>query len=274
MVVRRRDVIGFWAAPVELRQDFFFDYLRAPGGAHLDQAERTAKIEAYEQAMHDFKEAVQYVGRFVRDDWRAEVPQHRGGVQMLRRHLVRHHGPQGHVVADDFEAALEARNAAAAAGKQALAQRDEDRREMQAVLSTVAARVAEDYSAIVDNEHLDRIDFALDDRSGMAVTAHLANGLAQDPVQTFSEAHLDLLALLILIEVHIQCAALGQEKILVLDDVFQSVDRSLRLRCRTRPGGRPRSGHAGARRQDRAQAGRPIHDRRSVGAAAGGPQTM
>jgi AAA domain len=230
VVVRRRDVIGFWAAPAELRQDFFFDYLRAPGGAHLDQADRKAKIEAYEQAIRDFEDAVRHVGSYVGDEWRAEVPQHRGGVRILRHHLVSRHGPRGHDIADDFEAALEARNAAAAAGKQALAQRDEDRREMQAVLGEVAARVAEDYSAIVDNEHLDRIDFELDDRSGMAVTAHLANGLVQDPVQTLSEAHLDLLALLILLEVHIQCAALGQEKILVLDDVFQSVDRSLRLR--------------------------------------------
>ena len=56
------------------------------------------------------------------------------------------------------------------------------------------------------------------------------DGRRLNPVQVLSEASLDLLTLLVLIEVHVECAQLGQERIIALDDVFQSVDSVHRVR--------------------------------------------
>lgn len=61
------------------------------------------------------------------------------------------------------------------------------------------------------------------------ITLDLANGQSVEPDQVLSEAALDLLALLIIVEVHVECAELGQSKLIVFDDVFQSVDSTLRV---------------------------------------------
>lgn len=65
----------------------------------------------------------------------------------------------------------------------------------------------------------------------LAIEVRLANGSKVDPSQILSEASLDLLALLILVEVHIECARLGQNQIIILDDIFQSVDSVNRIRA-------------------------------------------
>ena len=67
--------------------------------------------------------------------------------------------------------------------------------------------------------------------SRLSITLILSNGKRVDPTQILSEAYLDLLALLILVEVHVECATLGQNPVIVLDDVFQSVDAVNRIRA-------------------------------------------
>jgi recombinational DNA repair ATPase RecF len=51
------------------------------------------------------------------------------------------------------------------------------------------------------------------------------------PEKIFSEANLDLLALLIFIAFIEKANEIGQEKIIVFDDIFQSIDATFRLRC-------------------------------------------
>ena len=58
---------------------------------------------------------------------------------------------------------------------------------------------------------------------------HLANGHSALPQNVFSEANLDLLALLVFLAFAKESASKGQAKFLVLDDVLQSVDSSIRL---------------------------------------------
>lgn len=57
----------------------------------------------------------------------------------------------------------------------------------------------------------------------------LKNGKVVKPTEIFSEANLDLLAFLIFLAVAKESAFRGQSKLLVLDDVLQSVDASIRL---------------------------------------------
>jgi hypothetical protein len=64
--------------------------------------------------------------------------------------------------------------------------------------------------------------------------AHRVQLVLQDdqtcsPIQLLSEANLDLLALLFFVAVAEESASRGQAKLLILDDVFQSVDATIRV---------------------------------------------
>lgn len=61
-------------------------------------------------------------------------------------------------------------------------------------------------------------------------TAQLKNGQKINPQYVFSEANNDLLALLVYLEFLYSAEADGQGKVLVLDDVFQSVDSTIRFK--------------------------------------------
>ncbi len=58
----------------------------------------------------------------------------------------------------------------------------------------------------------------------------LANGKHIIPEQILSEANLDLLAFVVFIEMTKKAVALGQAPVLVLDDVFQSIDSGIRVK--------------------------------------------
>lgn len=63
----------------------------------------------------------------------------------------------------------------------------------------------------------------------LAVRATLANGAEADPAGILSEANRDLVAFLIFVAIAKASAARGQAQVMVLDDVFQSVDGPIRV---------------------------------------------
>ena len=63
----------------------------------------------------------------------------------------------------------------------------------------------------------------------LTTLVYLSNGVKISPREVFSEANLDLLALLIYLAFAKEAGERGQVKFLVLDDVLQSVDSSIRL---------------------------------------------
>lgn len=82
------------------------------------------------------------------------------------------------------------------------------------------------------------VDLEVAEGARLAVWLRSAGRAPLDPVGVLSEAYLDLLALLIILEVHVECVARGQHPLLVLDDVFQSVDAPLRQRALRQISGR------------------------------------
>lgn len=76
--------------------------------------------------------------------------------------------------------------------------------------------------------HIEIVRGKISDVSLSAIV-QLTNGKKASPVDIFSEANLDLLALLIYLSFAKEAAEKGQAKFLVLDDVLQSVDASIRL---------------------------------------------
>lgn len=240
VVVRRRDIEEFWTVPEKERQAFFFDYLRESGGAYLNEAQRNEKIDAYHAALVEEENAIQKLLPFL-TMWEGEIPAHDKGLQGLRSHLTHSFGqrlngkkrilpPDVHEAFEEFSKALNRRKAAAAAGKEAEEQESIDRTELRSILANVSPKVASDFRKITNDRSVEEVNFAIDDQSRLQILLKTIHGGTHEPTDILSEAHLDLLALLMIIEIHIECSRLGQMKIIVLDDVFQSVDRSLRIR--------------------------------------------
>lgn len=77
---------------------------------------------------------------------------------------------------------------------------------------------------------IERIDLITGQISpaSLSFEVRLANGANVSPPQIFSEANLDLLALLVFIGVAKDAASKGQARVLILDDIFQSVDAGIR----------------------------------------------
>lgn len=66
--------------------------------------------------------------------------------------------------------------------------------------------------------------------TSLSLDVSLVSGTRCSPEQVFSEANLDLLSFLIVLTVAEESARRGQARVFVLDDVFQSIDASIRLR--------------------------------------------
>lgn len=236
LVIRRRDIDGFWALPESTRQSLFFDYLRDLQGEFLDEKAREVSAQTYLAALDKHAEATAEILPFL-NNWEGALPEHTGALSALQRHLRYIYGNASNKALPDevqgafekYSQTLEARNLAAAAGKQALALGPADRSRFQEILTSVATKATQDFRAVTDADWLNDIHFTLVGETGIKI-ALIVEGKAVNPTQILSEASLDLLALLIFTEIHIECATDGQEEVIIFDDVFQSVDRSLRMR--------------------------------------------
>jgi hypothetical protein len=65
--------------------------------------------------------------------------------------------------------------------------------------------------------------------TSLTIELELSNGIRCTPHNLLSEANLDLIALLLFVAIAKEASRNGQEKVLILDDVLQSVDSTIRL---------------------------------------------
>ena len=102
---------------------------------------------------------------------------------------------------------------------------------LQSILSDAGERLTQAFKKISPSNFIDKFSLVFNDISDMSLTivVLLKNGKKTSPQHLFSEANLDLLALLLFISVLQEAARHGQEKVLVMDDVFQSVDSGIRV---------------------------------------------
>ncbi len=99
------------------------------------------------------------------------------------------------------------------------------------ILGDVGDELTSAFRAISRAPHVGRIS-AVFGRSGpvsLDIVVELTSGVRCFPQQVFSEGYSDLLAILFFVAVATRSADHGQARVLILDDVFQSVDASVRL---------------------------------------------
>ena len=102
---------------------------------------------------------------------------------------------------------------------------------IKSILSDASTRLTNAFKELSARNFVKEIELIFGNLSevSLTTTVHLTNGKVCSPQQIFSEANLDLLALLVFTSVLKEAGKRGQSKLLVLDDVFQSVDSSIRV---------------------------------------------
>lgn len=103
--------------------------------------------------------------------------------------------------------------------------------QLEIFLSRVSEKLTASFLEISPLQFLDRIEIKYDNQSVLALslTLFLKNNRSCSPNQLLSEANLDLLALLFFLAFIQESAERGQSKFLILDDVLQSVDATIRV---------------------------------------------
>jgi AAA15 family ATPase/GTPase len=99
------------------------------------------------------------------------------------------------------------------------------------LISKAEDRLTRSFKNISDCDFIDKIELLPGDISAASLTVniHLKNGRICSPHQIFSEANSDLLVLLVFLSLAKEAAEKGQAKFLILDDILQSVDSTIRV---------------------------------------------
>lgn len=103
---------------------------------------------------------------------------------------------------------------------------------VSSVLDEVGELLYSSFRNITDIDYIDSISLSVADISdaSLDIKINLSNGISTSPNKIFSEANFDLLVLLLYISIIRVGVRNGQEKLLVLDDVLQSVDSGIRAK--------------------------------------------
>lgn len=241
VIIRRQDIETFWAVAPARRQDFFFDYFRS--GPSVRPGLRKEKMDKLRMAEEEYartlKALIDKAGPLPRQ------PESLSATKVvLKRVLLPKHGrrtgrQRTAQLPDDmwqaFQAlqrAVESKVRASGELRSLAPESDEYGIKLRDALAQVAERVSDDFLRVTDVDWVQAVEIsfggggALDIQIRLKATSHLV-----DPTAILNEAALDVLALLILLEVHIECARQGQSRVLILDDVFQSVDTVYRIRA-------------------------------------------
>lgn len=238
IIVRRHDVESFWLISPEERQKFFFDYLRSDYRAIVRPDRRATLLEAHKAASVRLAEANKRMIE-VSDVPETKLPTNLRTARIFLERTLRgknaRKGAMPRTLAPGVQAAYDELVAAIDEKNQldgrvrVLSTDSSDDAKIQPVLSRISDRITENFTKVARLDWVDNVNLNIGEGQEFSITLDLAGGQTVEPIQVLSEAALDLLALLIIIEVHTECVELGQSPLIVLDDVFQSVDATHRV---------------------------------------------
>jgi hypothetical protein len=246
LVLRRSDILRFWDTPPEQRQLMFLRYFR-PGRAPLELPhERQVRAQAEELRAKERRRNAR--ARVVEraDAEPTEVPSNLqdfnhwvdanffGGFDVVqrKRRNPRRLPRDDYTAIQEMRAALKAvRAAEGEVGRAARAGGGRGDEGLIQVMTEASATVTESFRAISPNSPVTEIRLGAGEATSVALDVEmtLTNGRVADPARVLSEANRDLLAFLIFIAIAKAAAARGQAEVIILDDVFQSVDSPIRV---------------------------------------------
>jgi hypothetical protein len=246
VVLRRDDIVRFWTTPESQRQTVFIEFFRRP-----DQGRWIPLPEEKKAALEVER------GRLKRDR-RAQIAAMLEGVDLhpdlvplnsvaafdvfvadlFRDSFGRNWPTTGPRNADDlraFAAAVDVRRLTEAIlGIQRQLRTDDDPNEGAELLADVLHAASDDltaaFSSISESDFVHRIEIDPGSQTDVSLEVRLvlSNGSSVTPEAILSESNLDLLALLLFTSIAKAASLHGQARVLILDDVVQSVDAPIR----------------------------------------------
>jgi hypothetical protein len=217
-VLRRRVVEVFWEIPASARLDLFWDYLKAPGVEWRTPDDR-ALLARHELAEQELLKARRALGNIVPEgstllpDGQPWTPPNRSArLRSIERVIQTVNVAQGNPsrlteeqkgVANRYGDALKAEEALRSDVQRARRRVERDPSRLRTLLLAAGQRAGDDYQAVLEPDWLSDVRVRL---RGDALSVELIrpHGRPLDPTELLSEAQLDLLALFILIEMHIE----------------------------------------------------------------------
>ncbi|WP_285480896.1 AAA family ATPase [Amycolatopsis sp. NBRC 101858] len=238
IIVRRHDVESFWLVSPKERQSFFFDYLRSDYRAIVLPEKRAALLAAHENARHRLvmvRRRMREVGNVIGEELPTNL---RSAREFLEKTLLPAAGegpperktlPRNVQRAYDLMVSVIDETNRLDGEVRALSADEPDDTKIRGVLNRISDRVSENFAKVARIDWVDSVNLDIGEDQEFDIMLDLSEGTSVAPDQVLSEAALDLLALLIIVEVHVECSTLGQSKLIVFDDVFQSVDSTHRV---------------------------------------------
>lgn len=239
IIVRRKSVEMFWAAAEGRRLEIFWDYFKPASGEWRSLAEQD-DLEAYRSAQEylrkDYDDLKVFAKRVLGFDIKSQ-PRKKGAFESLFRLLERRLSSKHSQKDERHELdrlisntswSLEEVERCRARGVQAESKPEMDYLRLHRVVADSQQHLGELFRSVADIPWLDRVELEPFGQAGLRIRLVLEGGEKVQPADILSEAYLDLLALIVLVEVQKASVAEGQSKVMILDDVFQSVDAPLR----------------------------------------------
>ncbi|MCG5440784.1 AAA family ATPase [Micromonospora foliorum] len=236
VAIRRQDVEEFWRVNDDRRLEFFYDYFLPAGSSFADEHRRAEAIRLHEEAVDDHLLALDRLEPYL-GVWRGDIPEHVGAIKAFRAVLMRQNGlrkeerKELEYLVDDFEFTLIQRNHASGAAQAARNAQTIDLEGVAAALDSISGAVAEDFRCTTGLNWLSNVAFHVSNDGRLSVDLITTDGRVCDPRDILSEAYLDLLALMVIMDLHLALAKGTERRFVALDDVFQSVDAPLRQRA-------------------------------------------
>ncbi len=256
LALRRADILRFWSTPEHQRQVIFFDYVRNPGEARETwtetQEEASQKLSQerlklkeqrrslveqlatrLEMEPKEIPLSMQEFNLFVRDKVY-------GGAGIKKRRQLQQKGIRIKVdtVAEKLAQDIRALGVEISRLQSEIGPRGQsnstklNKQALWEILAGAEARINEAFCRISTGrafvKHIELV-YGKPSEVSLALNVYLNNGSVCSPQSIFSEANLDLLALLVFLSFALESAKRGQAKLLILDDVLQSVDASIRV---------------------------------------------
>ncbi len=254
-VLRRADILRFIEAPDNQRQLIFFDYFRTSDVGNWIETpseiktkltlERTEKKQKRAELLSQFAEMFGVVEPIKPDisTFESLVREHvYDGLtkKEKNREFFKGNKPKINYKAKKLSKTIRELFAEIGRLNKQLSEinkssgespRDIFRKDLQEVFIRAGENLTKSFKEVSTNRFVEKIELIQGNinEAKMSLLVHLKNGKTCSPKEVFSEANLDLLALLIFLSIAQESAKRGQEKLLILDDVFQSVDSTIRF---------------------------------------------
>jgi energy-coupling factor transporter ATP-binding protein EcfA2 len=258
LVLRRADILQFWRTPDEQRQFLFFEYFRAEPGGVVELA-LPAAIKELQEALYSTKQErrvalsrlAALLGPNATDALSEEIDLEKwitrfvyNGIDSDTREKLKKKGTPAHIPVVQHKLVWKIRELTQRLSNLKKEVKEKTKAAKAAVPTPKAAATQKGLTQISDfvteafaslssaAPFVKSLSLELGKLSSvsLSIMVRTKNDKATSPQKAFSEANLDLLAVLLYVAIARQAAAKGQGRLLVLDDVLQSVDGVTRLR--------------------------------------------